>query len=586
MAILKLRNYDDSFFQFNLPVAVISDRAFNSLTAGNFTDSNNIQWKITRSTGNNIVTVAIQTLNRVPGLSITQIMEMLDEKGLGDLLIPENNLINKLESGNNYRLGLADAQSETLYPYIRIQRADSTPNPSNHTVTLTNNFQYTANYGFTSSGGTNILDSPNAGSSIFAISTGGANATYIYGSCITQFMNYGSTGIFGTITLQVNLTALTSENWAEIEYEPGEKGFKPTSDRTTNRRPGIGGRGKQDKPTPQYKSDPIEQPGEPDETKASAAGSGFITAYDITTANLQGVGACLWGTTLQGFLSGLLVNPLDFIVSLAVFPYIPHIGGSTPIKLGRWLCKSDLSDPNALGVSANGSPLTSQFRTIDFGTVAIDEEWGSFLDYEHTSIQLYLPFIGTVDIDVAECMNGTINVQYTIDFFTGQCVANVLCTKPLMLPSGKSLSNVHAQHSFQGNCATQIPISRADYGAMIGNLINACTQSIANPVTGAVNIAEGAVSGAFRPNITTKGNIVANSGFCAVLYPYVRITRPITAEPDSYQEVSGYPSYINTVLGECNGLCVCEDIEIKNANGATESEINRIIQLCREGVFV
>ena len=163
MAYLQLNNYDDSFFQFKLPVGVVSDRDFNALTAGNFTDSNNIEWKITRGVGNNIITVDIQTLNRVPGLTITKVLEMMDEKGLGELLIPENNLYNILEPGNNYRLGLADPESETLYPYIRIQRADSTPNPSNHTVAMTNNLQYSASYGFSSTGSINILDAPATG---------------------------------------------------------------------------------------------------------------------------------------------------------------------------------------------------------------------------------------------------------------------------------------------------------------------------------------------------------------------------------------------------------------------------------------
>ena len=101
-----------------------------------------------------------------------------------------------------------------------------------------------------------------------------------------------------------------------------------------------------------------------------------------------------------------------------------------------------------------------------------------------------------------------------------------------------------------------------------------------------INAGETALSGGFRPSVTSKGNIVANSGFCSVLYPYIRITRPITAEPESYQEVLGYPSYINTTLGECEGLCVCEDIDIEGIVGATENELSRIKSLCSEGVYI
>jgi hypothetical protein len=120
---------------------------------------------------------------------------------------------------------------------------------------------------------------------------------------------------------------------------------------------------------------------------------------------------------------------------------------------------------------------------------------------------------------------------------------------------------------------------------MIGNLINSCTRLIGNPAVAPLTIAEGVLNG-ITPSVTTKGSIVGNSGFCAVLKPYIRITRPVTAAPKSYQEVVGYPSYINTSLAYCQDLCICEDINLDNINGATQSELERIRRICREGVFV
>ena len=380
-------------------------------------------------------------------------------------------------------------------------------------------------------------------------------------------------------------TTITPESFTEPDYDPGQKGFIPTGAYTTKNIPGVGGRGETNKKDPDYAAASITQPGAPNESVASAIGTGFINAYKIDKGNLQALGECLWGTTLEGFLSGLFVNPLDFIVSLCVFPCSPEIGASTPVKLGRWECSLD---PNkGLLFESSGQLLTSEFKVVPFGSIDIPENWGNFLDYSQTEIELYLPFIGTVEIDTSECMGGSIDVQYTIDFFTGMCVANVLCSRPnYRLPNGKALSYVHAQHSYQGNCAIQIPLSREDYGSMIGSLINACTQAITNPVSGMANLAGDLMNGNLRPNISSKGNIVANSGYCSVLYPYVRITRPITAEPESFQEVMGYPSYINTTLGQCQDLCICEDIDLRGITGATEQELNKIRQLCKDGVYV
>lgn len=370
-----------------------------------------------------------------------------------------------------------------------------------------------------------------------------------------------------------------------IDYDPGQKGFRPTGAYTDKNIPGNGGRGSSNKKDPSYSGDSVTQPGAPDESVASAVGCGFINCYKVDTTNLEKVGQCLYGSTLLGLLQSIAVNPLDFIISLMVFPCNPNVGSSENIKLGGWLAAA--SGGAALGFDASGAKLSNQFKVVDFGTVSIGENWGNFLDYSQTSIELYLPFIGSVSIDPSECMNGTISVEYTIDFFTGMCVANVLCTRPnYVLPSGKALVNVNAQHAYQGNCAIQLPLSAINYGSMVGSLINACTQGITNPIAGFTGVLTDSAGGGSRPNVSSKGNIVANAGFCSVLYPYVRITRPITAEPESYQEVMGLPSYINTTLGQCEDLCVCDDIDLKGVTGATENELNKIRQMCKDGVYV
>ena len=401
------------------------------------------------------------------------------------------------------------------------------------------------------------------------------------------FFTYISDTITYNSTAYIYIDKLFTLNNAhlELDIDPGSKGFRPTAELMSKNVPGVGGRPSTSptNKTPHYASDTVTQPGAPDESAASAVNSGFLHCYQMTQSELDKVASALYSDTLMDAIKNVFVNPLDFIASLMVFPCSPNVGSSEAIKFGKWACIA--TGATALGVSITGTKLSSQFKVVDFGSVTIDENWGNFLDYSQTTIELFLPFIGSVNIDVSECMGGTINVQYTIDFFTGQCVANVLCQRDLYIGANKSIAN-RAQHSYQGNCAIQIPLSAVNYGSMIGSLINASAQSITNPVSGFVGIAIDAVGGGFRPNVSSKGNIVANSGFCSVLYPYVRITRPITAEPDSYQEVVGYPSYINTTLGECEDLCICDDINLQGISGATENELNRIKQMCREGVYV
>ena len=371
-----------------------------------------------------------------------------------------------------------------------------------------------------------------------------------------------------------------------VQGEPGEKGYRPTGTPFDKNKPGIGGKGhKRDTDNrPGYYTDDISNPGAPDETSASAVKSGLLHAYKMTQSNLSALTTCLYGTTLGGLITNLAINPLDFIVSLNIFPASPDVGTDTNVILGKWVCTD--SGLDNLGGNVIGSPLSSQFKVFDFGSVDIEENWGSFLDYSHTQIELYLPFIGVVDVDTAEVMGGSIALEYTVDYLTGMCVANVNCNRFVDLPDGTK-KNQKSQHSYQGNCSMSLPLSQQQYGNMIGSLINAGTAGLKAGVAGVgISVASDVASGGFKPSVTTKGTISANAGFCSITYPYVRITRPISATGDSYQEVVGYPSYINSTLGECDDLCICESIDLHSITGATDSEIERIRQMCLEGVHV
>lgn len=407
---------------------------------------------------------------------------------------------------------------------------------------------------------------------LFATSGGNNDGGYCYGvcSCWTFAQNNGYSAI--EIIRCINFNANTM---GAPQREPGEEGFRPIgyhSDKTT-------GGGDHSNKIPEYKTDLLNPPGEPDESAASLVGSGFVNAYMVTSGNLASFGSCLFSSTLLTALANLFVNPLDAVISLNVFPCKPKIGTSTPIKLLNHVCSQ-----GDLGIDANGFTLAKQFRTFDFGSITIAEEWESFLDYEGTNANIYLPFIGEIDLPITEIMGATINVQYTVDFFTGMCVATVTSTRNIQL--SRVLTAQHRSiHSYTGNISINVPLSAVNYGNIVGSFISAASSGLRSGAAGAlVSLASDAAGGGFKPSITTKGTVSANAGFCAILYPYIEIERPITAEPDGFQEVVGYPSYIKNTIGECKGLCVCDEIDLRGITGATENEIRRIRQLCREGV--
>lgn len=370
-----------------------------------------------------------------------------------------------------------------------------------------------------------------------------------------------------------------------VSKDPGDKGFTPIKTIVD-----IRGGGKTSGSKAIYTTDVITQPDLPNESKASAVGSGFINAYQMEASDLEQLGKCLWGVPLFTSLTGLFIDPIDAIISLNVFPYPANTGNSEYVKILNHICH--VGD---LGYNASGLRLASQFNDVEFGTLNVYECFESFLDYANTNFTLYLPFIGEVSLPINEVMGGTINVKYMIDYFTGMCVANVLCEKVIDFAENDSAPQ-YSQHSYQGNCAIQIPVNSKDYGSMVGSLINACsaglrdgfeTQSgVVGAASAAGHMASDFLGGGWKATNKTKGAISSNAGYCSVRYPYITIERPIAPVTDSFQTAHGYMSYTDGHLSAYEGKCVVKDINLSGISNATDSEKERIRAMCREGVYV
>ena len=572
MSYIGLYDYDNSFEPIGIPCANMAYSSLDNIPIGSVVDATGVEWTIAKSTSANMTIyeytapigsntiLSPSALMKVPGLNTlinamgSNCMSMLDDMGVG----------------TEFRAG---ADNEAIsYPYYDFRLVESSDR-KHYRIGLRQNVSTGTSREYSQGDNNHITICPVAFTTDSEDTYGGC----VYGMFTMETFDNGYTKIYLTYDNAIN------NNTFDTEYQPdpGNQGFKP---RKTKFKKPRGGGSKSGQGV-SYLTDILTQPGEPYEDEASLGGSGFINVYEIDRANLERVAQCLYSETLCDAITNIFINPVDFVLALNIFPYFPHASGSaTNIQLGRWSCSSagGLSD---LGFDAVGYALSKQFRTVDFGTLNVNEMFESFLDYSASSFSLYLPFIGEVDIDVNEVMNGSINVQYTIDFFTGMCVANVLCTKNVNL--GEQIVTQYAQHSYQGNCAIQVPLANVSYGSMVGSLINAASAGLKGGAVGAaLSFATDALSGGLAPEVKTKSTMSANAGFCAVLYPYITVTRPISAENDTYQEVMGYPSYLPTNLGECQGLCVCEDILLENVPYATDNELSRIKQLCKEGVIV
>lgn len=567
MGYLVLNDYDNNYQETSIEYA--SMRFYNYQNNEHFTDPNGVHWTAHVQDTADVKIVDISTDG--DARYNTYNTELLNSLGIYDLSIGDSDIVSAGYTGQ--RFGKGENSPDTPWMKLISLNAQGT-----HII-----LRDTANRDFDPIIGLVNNGRPFLASPLAWKRYGEDDAWYGF-----LAMGYTGAGSRRSVIVLGFARWLTYETWGVLNSEPGENGYRPTGlhyNPTT--KPGVGGKGHNQHPTkhtPAYDTDVITNPSAPDESVASIINAGLITPYKIDGVNLGHLASCLYGTTLGGLITNLAINPLDFIISLNIFPCTPTVGASTNVVLGRWVCTD--SGIDNLGGNVVANRLLNQFKVVHFGSINIYENWGSFLDYANTTIELYLPFIGFVNIDTSEVMNGSITVDYTIDFLTGMCVANVNCNKNVEAPDGTTYPQ-SSQHAYQGNCAISVPLSSMQYGQMIGSLINAGVSGLRGGIAGAgLSLMGDFIAGNLSPQGTTKGSLSGNAGFCSVLYPYIRISRPVSAESDSFQEVMGYPSYIDSSLGNCEGLCVCDAIDLHSVTGATDSEIERIRQMCLEGVHV
>lgn len=331
-----------------------------------------------------------------------------------------------------------------------------------------------------------------------------------------------------------------------------------------------------------FEGDNIELPGAPDESVSGVLASGFLNIYKPTDANLRAFGAALWTNafnvkwsdidSVSNLVLNAVSNPIDFIIGLFMLPITPAVGASSGIFLG------------GINVNTISAPrVSSQYVRLDFGTIDISELYGNYLDYANSRVSIYLPYVGTADIDVQEINGGSVHLQYIVDVFTGACVANVQCTKITKTPWGMSYAN-STVHSYSGNMAIQLPISAGSFDTLTQGLINvglglgSNTPAIA--MTGAKDVVQG-----FAGDVTTRGSLSSNTGKLGYQTPYLMFTRPIESRPANLGALHGYSAGVGGLLYQFSGYVVCSDVKLDGVT-ATDSELNEIESILKSGVYV
>lgn len=301
----------------------------------------------------------------------------------------------------------------------------------------------------------------------------------------------------------------------------------------------------------------------------SALSTGFINAYQLSLQEVIDLHSYLMSGSFLDNVKKLMNDPIDYIISLMMAPYVPETGANTNITVG------------GVTTSVSGAPLTSGYKLLDCGSITLSEFWGKYLDYNpYTKIQIYLPFIGIKPLDVDDVMSATVGLTYRIDVLTGACVATV------------SVSNTRgtngALYYFNGNCHNHIPVSGKNYLEMVSNVLRTSTGLAGSLSKGdALGIASGAmdVMRSGKEIIEHSGELQGAHGLLANYTPFLIVSRPSQSLAQNYKHYKGYISNITAQLATLTGYTEVAELVQTNIH-CTLDEFDEINELLKEGVYL
>lgn len=317
---------------------------------------------------------------------------------------------------------------------------------------------------------------------------------------------------------------------------------------------------------------PVPIPGLP---PISAADTGFVTLFNPNATQIRNLANYMWSNNFDiSLFKNIVANPIECILGLSIIPFTPRHGEPDTVKVGN------------IDTLMQFPTVASQFEEIDCGSIQVSEYWGSYLDYSpYTKISLYLPYIGIVPLDIDEVQGKTLAIKYHVDVLSGACIAYLLCGTSVL-------------YSYIGQCSCNVPITSNDFtntvngvlgiAGNIGSLVALGGSSAPTAAGSAIKTAASMASNAInmlKPNIQKSGAMAGTGGLMGTQYPYIIKQRPNQSVPAGQNTFKGYPSNIAVKLGNLSGYTEVDEVHLDGIP-ATDAEMNEILQLLSEGVYI
>lgn len=330
---------------------------------------------------------------------------------------------------------------------------------------------------------------------------------------------------------------------------------------------------------------------------------GLFTAFVLSDDDVGAFKGYMYTTDLMNGMKSVIdkIGSLggevsDYILNFMKLPITIPVTQRKDVQIGFYPTNLNFAYADKIGYQKG------------MGSLKVEPYWGNALDYK-SKIQIYLPYIGYEYLDTAEVMGKTIGIKYNISLIDGSCVALIYVDDNL-------------KYQFNGNCATNLPISQVNMTEVTQKALSLGTSVITAGATAdstigtlqqaQVEASQGTIAGQSRANslvsksesdvnkasngiqnaisniggnVRRCSNLSGNLGFLSSQTPYLIISRPRLCMPDNYAHYHGYPSNITRKLGELSGYTVVSNIHLDGLD-ATSSEIEELESILKAGVII
>lgn len=330
--------------------------------------------------------------------------------------------------------------------------------------------------------------------------------------------------------------------------------------------------------------------------------NGFITQYALTAAEIDALGNTMWSTlrnpSSANFIDMIrnfytigdeldstfyLTNSdiIDYFISLRYYPFhlsaCPGYSNVTDIKVGSGACS----------LGANGRILNKNIGLISAGQCKIPGAKGFYNFEPYTSIIVYVPFCGTIEVQPSLVRNNTILLDYYVDFLTGACTAYIR----LQLKNGTfPIATVNGSLGFDilmtsNNANTVAARTQASNNNTRVNMIETLAGGVTSGITGLITAgtSKEGKGQALIDAVSGVGGSILNAGMQSLKHvtnqPLLMGLSPMTSGNFSSMAALGYikpfvqikyhPQFNNGSNYSMVGYVASKKIQLSNINNGT-----------------